>query len=221
MTLAELRTMTRAFVAYDLDTFDEDFQSNDTKTDAVINWALRSLSARLNLFNPSVTFTPTVSGQIYDLRGTAFAKRMLTIASVTVSGQQLRGFTGRLGLHSPSEFEAYYPRWREASASIPSAATIIGDNLIFNCPFSSGAVSATPHRVGGRILATNLTTAGQVPELPVETHESIAYIASVKATLPNVTEEEGFARLKAYSESQADLIEQLSQRQIATLGGSY
>jgi hypothetical protein len=220
MIHSELRTLTRALLAYDLDAYDIDFQSSDAKVTAVLNWALRSISIRLNLYAPSVVFTPVNGSASYPLRGTAFARRLLEVHQVIVNGEPLRDYTGRLVPMGFFEFQTHYPLWRSQTSGKPLATAVDGDTLVFDKPFNSATISAGSNFISGRILAPDLVSAGDIPEIPIEAHESIAYLAAVKAATPNATEQEGWTRLEAFSKAQSELINELAQRQQITIGGN-
>lgn len=210
MTLAELRTRTRNFLLYDLDSF-YGASPSDADLDESINWAIRSLGRRLFLYDPKIAFTVTGTGT-YDIESSSFSRTCLFVDKVIINGTILRDFYNRFGLYTLDQLDARYPSWRTTTGT-PTAAAL-SSQLLFLYPAPTAPISGC--FVSAQYLPASLSSSGQTPDIPLELHEAIAFLAAFNQALPTATEQEQYERLKAYKSETFELIDQVRSRQFAS-----
>lgn len=214
MTTTELITFVKDLQAYDLD-----HMRGEAPTDAEVvsslNWALRVFSRALYLYDMSVTQTLTIGTHTYPMQS-GFSKRIIYPYRAMVGTTAMRNRRGSLGLYTVAELDKDYPTWRTVTAGTIKVVATDGSNIIV-APKPDSAVTLT---IGGRVLAPDLShsTGATAPEIPVECHEALGMMAAVRSALPNVTENEGWARIRAYDETWPEMVEQIARANWAQAG---
>lgn len=203
MNLQEILDLRTQNLRFDLDDSYGESPTAQQQVDSV-NWAIRTISKHIIQFNPKITFTLTAGTAIYDLRDTnVVSSKVIKPYQVVINGNILwNAGHSEYGLWTLAELERSNPSWRTASNSTPTKAVYYGNGkILLNPPPTAEIVSAGNNYVSGQYLAADMTT-GQTassPDLPVELHESVAYLAAVKSAIPYVTEQEGWQRLQAFN----------------------
>lgn len=199
-TLADLRTLLTEFMVLDLDNSKGESPSSANQTEQ-LNWAYRGLCRRASLFDPSITFTLTASTTLYDIRNlSVVSKKVITPKWVYINNVPLRTYDNQArGLWTLQELERNNPAWRTVTTGTPYCAISQNYNYLRLYPApTSGIVAAGGNYIAGTYLPIDMAADGDVPDLPEEFHELIAYAAAIKASLPVVTEDEMWNRIKAY-----------------------
>ena len=192
--------MTGQFCSLDLDSFSS---ASGQISDNQVNYAIRILTQYLEpigalTFNYSagVSSYSTLSSSIFS---TAWPMK---IHSVLFNGSQLLDYARRPGLHSVSEFQILYPDWTSPGAGDVIAAAQIGQRLIlYPAPTASGVT-----QIVSTFIPFPLTNDSQVPDLPIELHEAIAYLAAAYAARPTMTEQEAINRVMSYDNQWAMIL---------------
>lgn len=201
-TLADLRTLMTEFMVLDLDNSKGESPSSANQNEQ-LNWAYRSLCRRAFLFDPSITFTLTASTSLYNIRDITtpiVSKKVIYPKWVYINNVPLRAYNNEVrGLWTLQELERDNPMWRSVASGTPYCAVLHRYNSLRLYPApTSGVVSAGGNYIAGTYLPVDMSGDSDVPDLPEEFHELIAFSASIKASLPVVTEEEMWNRIKAY-----------------------
>ena len=208
MVLSELRALLTDLLAYDLDNYQGESPS-DVELNAQINWALRALSKELFLFDPKVDFKLTTGEPRYRLDSRkVVSKRVVRPLYVTIDGNKLwNAQSDGYGMWGWEEFIGQHPTWEAATNGTPTKAVSYGAReIIIHIPPTATIAAQADNYIAGQVLANDLTGIGVLDDpsdqgIPAEVHESIAYLAAIYAATPNVTEQEGYARLAAYDKS--------------------
>lgn len=210
-TLAQLRTLQTEFMAMDLDN-----SSSEAPTSAQqllqLNFALRKISRRMFLVDSLLTFTPVASTPIQNLR-TACNKRVVQPLLVTINGIMLREAAGReYGLWSWAELMRYHPTWQTGDDGTPTLACYKGNSelILYQQP-SAAVVSAAENFMVAQVLAADLSADGDVPAIPEECHEAVAYLAAVFAAKPTATEQEQWQRLGEFNRSWLEDVDEVAR----------
>lgn len=192
-------------MAEDLDGYDG-LAPSDAQKDAVLNWGLRQVGLSIYLYG-DVAITLTTNDQAIRLDDTTkFASSMLSIDEVLLDEAVLRDQTRRRGLWTVDMFKRWFPSANSAAAGVPVAATILDNKLKFDKPVNNatatGGGTATGRHLPVPISDTNL----EPIDVPHYLHEIIVYLAAIKWSLPNATEQEQYMRLKSYSSDAMPLL---------------
>lgn len=218
-TLTQLRTLLGQLAA--VDPYDNMAGESPTSSDynSQLNWAYREISRKLKLFNPSITMTLVAGTQNYDLRSASFSEKIVRVYGVYINNNPLYEASGnRRGLWKFAELEHQFPGWRTATNSTPFVAVQTNvTNLMLYPPPSSGVVSTGNNYVAATYLPADMSDDSDVPEIPEELHECIAYLAHVRAHMPTSTEEEQWKRLTEYSSSWQTQVAEIAKEQENTL----
>lgn len=190
-----------------------------------LNWAYRLICRRVSLFDPAIVLTLTASTPLVDIRDvTEVSKKVIDVKGVYINNNPLMKADGMTrGLWTLQELEKDYPGWRSAPDGTPRVAIQQNYNVLRLWPAPTAAiVSAGNNYVAGTYLPPDMSNDADVPDLPEELHEVIAYSAAVKASLPVVTEQEMWNRIKAYSAESVALIDEFagSQKRLMSDWGS-
>lgn len=205
--------------------FDNDIASSlgESPTDAqlvpYLNWAIRILARKIKQFSIKIPFTFIAGTYNYSLNAssggfisTSDCSEVTKIHRVYVNGLALKKPDNvTCGLWSFQEIERVYPNWVTASNSTPQAAAQLGHKVMFYPP-PTGSESNTffvAEYLPKDLSTTDLT---QIPDLPLELHECIAYLASIKIAAPQLTEAESFQRLNLYNGFINDTIDALKKQ---------
>jgi hypothetical protein len=188
MQLSELRTLLTQLLQTDLDNFLGD---NPTASDlnAQINRALREIARFIRPHFAKVTLSITSPDQEIVLTNTAkFGRAMLDIDGIYVSSGV------EIAVIPPPAFERD-TNWRFATSGTPVLATVENNTLRFDRPWAT----SPDIFVSGDGFYLPLSSDTDVPELPVDAHEAIAYVAAVFAAEPSVVDGTAMTRLQNYS----------------------
>lgn len=201
-TLSELRTLMTEFMVLDLDNSKGESPSSANQNEQ-LNWAYRTLCSRASLFDPTITFTLVADQALYDIRDITtpvVSKKVIRPFRIYINNIPLRTADKcRPGLWTLEELEDGYSTWRSAGSGTPYAAILENYNdLRLHPKPSSTVVSGGNNYIAGIYMPADMSGDGAVPDLPEEFHELIAYMAAIKASLPIVTEDEMWNRIKAY-----------------------
>lgn len=171
--------------------------ATDLLSKACVWWAKQTYCS----YEPSVTWTLAVGTATYDGRDRdIFSKRILRPRTVTINGTTLRRRDGRqYGLWTMEEFQRYYPEFRTASNDVPYLAVWLPTNkfILHNPP---AALYAGTNFVEGWTIPDALVNgADDNVELPVpeEDHPAVVRLAIAFGSLPNISEQEAWARMQA------------------------
>ncbi|MBS1721400.1 MAG: hypothetical protein JSS66_00165 [Armatimonadetes bacterium] len=219
MTLSDLIGLQASFLVADLDNYAASGSLTPPPSGSVvpqINYAVRAIGRMIRQFKPLVSFTVVPNVQSYNYQGSAFQLRMTEVISVTIAGSALKNWARQPGLFSFPEIQKKYPSWATTVSGTPVAAFQLSNEL-WLYPRPSSAFQAY---VAGFYIPPDLVNAADVPDLPVELHESVAFLASVYAATPYVTEEEGLARIQAYNAAWAQFIRDTRERNDRMFGQS-
>lgn len=202
MTLQELRSLLSSFNNYDLDNY---LGGSPTAAglNGQINRALRTVSKECFLFDPKVTFTLATGKLRYsldDLKTPVVSKRVVRVHQVTVNKNKLwNADQDAYGVWGWQEFLHRHPKWESDANGTPTKAVVFGSReIILHLPPTATVVSDGNNFISGQVLANDLVQDTDDPSdqgIPVEVHEAIAYLAAVYSSEPNVTEQEGWARV--------------------------
>lgn len=204
MTLTAMRTMLANFLKFDLDDFSADASGAVASADATehLNYGIRTISKAIYQFDPSIVLTLVADQQAYDLR-TACGRKVREAKGVIINGNQLFNAVGRgYGMWAMGEADKTYPSWRSDPSGTPTKAFQVGTTLYLHSKPSAAIVSGGSNYVAGVYMAANMTNGADdanSPDIPEELHESIVRLAAIFAANPNVSEQEGLARLDRYN----------------------
>lgn len=223
MTLVQLRTRVSQLLAFDLDNFASDASGTVADADLTIqiNWALRLLSKKLFLYDPSITLTLGAGTQTYDLRNTStssFSRIVLWVHYVIIGGVSLLDYHGtEPGTWTMPQLQKRHDAWRTDSSGTVLRAVQADRALILH---PKPSATGSNNFVAGRYMPAALSGDSDVPDIPLELHEILATLAAVKASEPNVSEGEGWERLKRYDAAMVDQIVNAAAQSYASVFGS-
>lgn len=231
-TLAQLRTLQASLLSFDLDNFAGNSAGtvSDADRNRQINMAYQILARRLKIYDPKVTLTLYADDDVIDLRVTTgstnnkVSKRVWKAEYVIIGGNPLLDASGKeYGLWSMDELERECPGWRTASSGTPSIAAYYTSTKIRLYPKPSAAGSN--NFVSGLVIPADLSADADVPDIPEEIHEVIAFLAAVFASSPMASENEAWARLQKYEGGfwmrLVDEIAQQNENLLQTWGSTY
>lgn len=211
------------FLKFDLDSFQGESES---EADAIqcLNYALRRIARKIHLVDNNITLNTVTNQQDYDLEDTATPVCQLGATAVEVvrpyyvviNGTTLCGPTYRRGVWTMEQMDVFRPAWRDEAAGIPNAAAIVrGGQYLRLLPKPSASVTSA--RISGQYIPKALTTSDDAVQLPLPKicHEPLVYLSSVFSAIPNVSEAEGWQRLKAFNEAWMKDIEMLERENLA------
>lgn len=188
-----------------------------------VNWAYRVIARRCNL-TARIGITLTASQLEYNIGDTSCtAVQIIEPYLVYINNG---GSTESLwdcssdakGIWTYDEMDRENPAFLTAPAGTPISAYFYNYNKLGIYPPPTSTVAAySGHAVYGRYLPAALASPSDVPDLPPEIHEAIAWLAAVFAITPTVTEENGWTRLKEYNSYWAEVIAGVSDQNQRTL----
>ncbi len=219
-----LRTRIEQFTAFDLDNFlGED--PSEADFDALINWSIRAVSdyTRCN-YDHKIVLTLVAGTHVTDCRDIttpAVSRKVLEPRLVTINSGFLRNPRGERGLWTLSELEANYPGYQTYDNGKSARAIWLPNNqLLLSAPPSSVVVSDGNNFISGWYLAADIATSDTaLPDIPEELHEVLVYFAAFHASLPSVSEQEGWARLKSYNAEYEALVKRYRTTYLNLLTG--
>gem|GEM_PF-5926219 len=190
-------------MAADLDNFHGEAPVN-ADLDQQINRAYRAVARRIGWYQMGVALTLSANVWIYDLEDVAFARPMLAVEIVRIDGVPLMDWRQKPGMLSQAEMDATYPGWPAGG----TAGTIVGASQIGRklYVYPKPNAGGTAH-VDGYALPVLLSDANTTSELPEALDAPIVALAAIYAATPQVSEEEGLARLASYDAAASAEIE--------------
>lgn len=208
MNLAELRQLQSDFLKFDLDNYAANAagEVSAAEQNKQLNWAYRILSRRLKIYDPKVPLTLVAGEDVVDLRNTtpgaknSVGRKVILPRYVIINGFALREASGReFGMWSMDELERYRPTWRTDPSAKPTKAVYYGNSKMRLHPAPSAeAVTVAGNFIAGQILPGDMADDNDVPEIPEELHEAIAYVSAVFAADPVASESEAWQRLSQF-----------------------
>lgn len=210
MTTSKIITLCNQHLQYDLDSFQGQTPEDDEWID-VLNWAQRTVARTIEPYDPLIPFTLVVDQHTYDIRSlSVVTKKVVRVDRVYVDGNPLYARSMRdYGLWSLSELQTYVPTWFSDGSGTPTKAVSYDTSLILH-PKPSSVFANT--YIAGIYFPADLTdpaATDATPDLPEEIHEALALLAAIYAADPNVSEQEGLARLSRYGARQHAAIRQV------------
>lgn len=216
-TLENLRDLQTEFMVLDLDNSKGESPTTGNQNEQ-INWSYRAICRQVGLFDPAIVLTAVAGQALYntrDITTPAVSKKVVEVKGVYINNNPLAKADGMTrGLWTLQELERIHPGWRSAANGTPYVALQQNYNVLRLFPAPTAAiVSSGNNFIAGTYLPPDMSNNSDVPDLPEELHEIIAYGAAVKAALPVVTEQEMWNRIKAYSAESIDAIRDLAAMQ--------
>lgn len=233
LTLSQARTRITNHLAFDLDSFQGESPSASDNTD-VLNWAMRTVAREIFLVDNNIAFSPTAGVADYNLNDpTLFTGvgsrgvRILEPYFVIVAGNTyLRDPAGNKGLWTMEQIDELVAGWRTVSDGTPLRAAMVGGQYLRLNPAPDAAAIATGgFYIAGQYAPKDMTSGtDDAVTLPIheDVHEAICYLAAYRHAMPNVSENEGFQRLKAFKGEYFEAIRDIAQqnRNRASYNGS-
>jgi hypothetical protein len=229
MTLAEILVQVRDNYTYDND-LAESLGASPTDAQLVpyVNWAIRSISRKIKQVNVYIPITLAADTSTYSLNGistgvgisTTVASQVTRVHRVFIGNNVIRKPNGQTpGMWSYNEIERYNPSYRSQASGQPIAAAQFGNNLLLYPAPTSTVASGTGNYLVAEYLpapmSASLTSAS--PDLPVELHEAVAYLAAIRIQAPNITEAESYQRLNLYNGFINEAIQEVKKQNEATI----
>jgi len=105
------------------------------------------------------------------------------------------------------------------SAISSTNASQVGNNLLLYPAPSSNVSSGSGNYLVAEYLPANLTISdlSNSPDLPVELHEAVAYLAAIKIAAPQITEAESYQRLQLYNSFINESIQEVKKQNEQTI----
>lgn len=205
MQLSELRTRLDQFLMTDLDSYYGIAPSSANK-DSLINEALRMIARYVRPHFKKVTLTVSTNDQRIRLDNTSKLSRVM----FSIDSDAYVSASNRLAFVPFPEFDRITD-WRFGTSGTPQMFSIDQAEIVFERPWSAGQTLY----VDGYGLYLTLAQDADVPELPVYAHEAIAYLASILAAEPSVTDSVALNRLALYNNRWMDAVDDV-RRQVAS-----
>lgn len=166
--------------------------------------AFRTVSSVTNttvfIANSSVT---TTTGEVV-LAGN-FTKRGFWVHNVILGGTPVKDYMGtEPGLYTVEQLDRTYTDWRTAANGTANTAAQFDRSLVL---YPKPNAAGSNNFIAARYMPNDLSLGTDIPDMPIELHEIIATLAVVKAAEPQVSEAEGWERLKRYD---ASMVEQVA-----------
>ena len=220
MTLQDVMDMRDRRLLFDLDSEYGTSETEQQKIDSV-NWAIRTVATRLVLIDNNITLNLVADQQDYNITSTSPTTtcelsdgsevRVIRPFYVLINGTYLRAPTGRKGLWTMQELDEFWTAWRTQAAGSPTAAVSYrGREWLRLVPKPSAAVVAAGNNfIVGQYTPRLMDDTELEEHLPIhgEVHEAVAYLAAFRSALPQVSEAEGWQRLRAYNAEWLEVID--------------
>ena len=174
MTLATLKTMMTGFGVY-LDDYNADDPTGAQQL-LSLNWALRNIGARLNQYDPKITFTLVADQAEYDLRDTAtpvVSRKVVKPFVVYVGGNPLYQVDGSLGVWSLEQLSRHRTTYLTGSSGTPTVAAFYNQTKLWLDPKPSAVGSN--NFISGTYMPADMAQDDDEPDIPEELHEALAY----------------------------------------------
>lgn len=162
--------------------------AGDEMTDAQallqINWAIRTLSKRLEQYDSLIVMTLIDGTRSYRLKNTAvFSRKVLKPFYVTIGGSPLKAASGDVyGFHTMHEIERAWKGWRTVETGTPTRAVLSArETITFVRPPDAATVAGAGNYLAGTYMAADLTALTETPDIPEELHECVSYLAAERA----------------------------------------
>lgn len=219
MTLATLKVALTGHQLY-LDDFNADAPSAAQQLLA-LNWALRNIGKRLHLFDPKITFTLVANQNEYNLRDVTtpvVSRKVLIPHAVYIGGNPLYQYNGNIGVWGIGQLARDRTTYLTAAAGTPEIAAFYQGKLwLHPKPDAIGSNNF----ISGTYIPADMAADGDVPGIPEELHECLAYYAAVHQALPTATEQEQWQRIVAYNAEWENEVARLAKEASNALEGPW
>lgn len=191
--------MTTQFIAQDGDAFNASSGGTvaDADMNAAINTALRWVGRTLCTVTPKVTLTTTAGVSFYPFSSSAWNRTVIKPIQLTHPSNGLfLDFVGRPGPYTLEQLNRKYPDWTGANAQALTAWADFGGQgvQLVGAPQSTLVMPCV-----AAAMPPTLAADGDVPDIPADLHEVVAYQAAWFLTAPVATDQTAWARLGQYS----------------------
>ena len=192
MTVAELIALYKELTGTHLSPYTDD---SDYGVVHALNRAYSRIARYIRYFDPMITWTLTATTNGYTMsRTTIFSKAVIKPYEVFHDSQKLPLYTMREFLDRYKDY-----RWNSTPGTPTVAYWNVG-KLWLHVPPDASAASKTTY-VSGECYPSPLSASSltDVPDLPLELHETICYYAAVLAAEPTASDDVALSKLKSYS----------------------
>jgi hypothetical protein len=223
MTTAEIIVYIKDNYAYDNDLANH---LGTTPTDAqlvpYINWAVRLIARRIKQLSINLPITLVAGQNTYSLNGIspATSSQVTRIHRCYINNYPLKKANRQNpGLWSFDEIERFNPSYKSADNGTPVGAAQVGNSLVLYPAPDASTVSGGNNFLVAEYLPDDLSTTDltQSPDLPLELHEAIAYLAANRVAIPQITEAESLARMQLYNQLAYEAIDYVKKQNEASI----
>lgn len=195
---------------------DLDSYLGESMTDAqavtLLNQAKNVISRHIFQVNPNITFTVTSGSAVQNLQDTTVvpaAYKVIQCLGVIINNNPLYDTQGRVGMWSYADFQRYYPAWQTESSGTPVAAVNYQEGKIILHPKPSSSFANS--KIIGQYLAADLSASSlsTEPDLPVDLHIAVGYLAASMAAEPSASVAEQLNRLDRYDRRYRKLMDEV------------
>lgn len=200
MELSELRTRLTALLQTDLDNYAGETPA-DADLEAQLNRAQRIIARFVQPRFEKVAISISNGDQNFSLDSSKFARPMMKL------DREIWRSSGNCILQVPFEELDQTTDWRFATAGTPVMFALSDNNIWFDRPFS-GSSTIYCSGVGYYV---DLVDDTDIPEIPVDYHDTIPEIAAILAAEPSVTDSVAMNRLQLYSNRSLESLREYKQ----------
>lgn len=221
-TLTTLRTLLTYHSAMLDNYIADDASLTDANRDTQLNWALRDIGKRLFLFHPKITLNLVADQAEYNLRDVAtpvVSRKVLVPHVVYIAGNPLYGYGGTPGVYGIGQLQHERKTYLTETSGTPTIAAFFNQSKLWLSPPPSTV--GTNNYIAGTYLPADMVNDNDVPDIPEELHEAIAYSAAVKAALPSLTEGEQWQKVAAYNAEWGDAVARMAKANASALDGPW
>jgi len=226
MILSEILTYVKDNYTYDSDIANSLGEApSDTQLIPYVNWAIRTIARKTRQISIYIPITLVAGQGSYNLNaGSAIsstnASQVTRVHRVFIGNNVMtKANSNAPGMWAYNEIERFAPNYRAAASGQPIAAAQWGNNLLLYPAPSSNVSSGSGNYLVAEYLPANLTISdlSNSPDLPVELHEAVAYLAAIKIAAPQITEAESYQRLQLYNSFINESIQEVKKQNEQTI----
>jgi hypothetical protein len=198
MQLSELRTLVGELQQLDLDN-QAGASPSSSNLNAQLNRALRWIAEQTHLcYNDKVSITLTAAERRYSIQSTT--PKLLAVDRVVINGRPLRGPDGEYGLYTLADVQLWHPLYLSYDDGAPMGAFMQDDYHLVFFPAPTQAIQDDgSNYLSGPYIPATLSQDTDEPDIPVQYHEHIAYVAAIFSSEPLASEQEAWIRLEKYN----------------------
>lgn len=198
MTLTDLQTMLTQLQQLDLDN-QAGVSPSSSDTTAQLNWALRWIADQTwCCYDDKVPITLVSGTRRYSIQATT--PKLITVHRVIVDSNPLRKPDGEIGLYTYSDVQTWHPHYLSYADGTPQGAFMQDDYRLVLFPAPDATIAAeSDHYLAGPYLPAALSQGSDTPDIPVQYHEHIAYVAAAFTSKPLASEGEAWTRIQSYN----------------------